>query len=83
MARLASQLFLMLLRQFGGLREGFQCGFVGFVGVFHRSAGMFVAGEVVLLVVMRGGGAVGMRGHFVEFGGSLMRIVIHHGSLFG
>jgi hypothetical protein len=33
--------------------------------------------------VMRGGGAVGMRGHFVEFGGSLMRIVIHHGSLFG
>jgi hypothetical protein len=83
MARLASQLFWMLLRQFGGLRKGFQCGFVRFVGVFHRSAGMFVAGEVILLIVMRRCGAVRVRCHFVEFGGSLMRIVIHDGSLFG
>src|SRR5580704_1435636 len=51
--------------------------------MFHRLAGMLVAGEVILLVVMRGSGTVGMRGHFVEFGSSLMRIVVHDGSFLG
>jgi len=43
---------------------------------------MLVAREVVLLAVMHGGGAVRVRCHFVEFGGSLMRIVVHDASLF-
>jgi hypothetical protein len=33
--------------------------------------------------VMHGGGAMGVRGHFVEFGGSLMRVVVHRGSSCG
>jgi hypothetical protein len=48
--------------------------------MLHGLAGMLVAGEVILLVVMRGSGTVGMGGHFVKFGGSLMRIVVHDGS---
>ena len=51
--------------------------------MLHGLAGMLVAGEVILLVVMRGSGTVGMRGHFVEFGSSLMRIVVHDGSFCG
>ena len=73
----------MCFRQFGGLREGFQCGLMGFVGVFHGLAGMLVSGEVILLAVLRRGGTVRVRSHFVEFGSSIMRIVVHDGSLFG
>jgi len=65
------------------LRERFQCGLVCFVGVFHGLAGMFVAREVILLAVTHGGGTVGVRGHFVEFSGSLVRIVVHDGSFSG
>jgi hypothetical protein len=56
---------------------------VGFVGVLHGLAGMLVARVVILLAVTDGGGAVGMRSHFVEFGGSLVRIVVHDGSFSG
>ena len=73
----------MCLRQFGRLRESFQRGLVGLVGVFHCLAGMLVASEVILLAVMRSGGPVRVRGHFVEFGGSLVRIVVHDRSFFG
>jgi hypothetical protein len=38
---------------------------------------------VILLVVMRGSSTVRMCGHFVEFGSSLMRIVVHDGSFLG
>jgi hypothetical protein len=65
------------------LRERFQCGLVGFVGVFHCLAGMLVARKVILLAVTHGSGTVRVRGHFVEFGSSLMRIVIHDGSSCG
>jgi hypothetical protein len=64
------------------LRESFQRGLVRFVGVLHCLAGMLVAREVILLAVMHGGGTVGVRGHFMEFGGSLMRIVVHDASFF-
>jgi hypothetical protein len=73
----------MLLRQFGGFRESLQRGLVRFVGVLHGLAGMLVAGEVILFAVVCGGGAVSVRGHFVEFGSSLMRIVVHDGSFSG
>jgi hypothetical protein len=56
---------------------------VRFGGVLHCLAGVLVAREVILLAVMDGSGAVGVRGHFVKFSGSLMRIVIHDGSFFG
>jgi hypothetical protein len=46
-------------------------------------AGMFVSREVILLAVLRGGGTVRVRGHFVEFGSSIMRIVVHDSSFFG
>jgi hypothetical protein len=73
----------MLLCQFGGFRERLQRGLMRFVGVLHGLPGMLVAGEVILFAVVCGGGTVGVRGHFVEFGGSLMRIVVHDGSCFG
>jgi hypothetical protein len=79
----AAKLFRMGFRQFGRLRERFQRGLMGLVGVFHGLAGMFVSGEVILLAVLRGGGTVRVRGHFVEFGSSIMRIVVHHGSFSG
>jgi hypothetical protein len=65
------------------LRESFQRGLVGLVGVFHGLAGMFIACEVILFAVVYRGGTVRMRGHFVEFGSSLMRIVGHDGSFSG
>ena len=45
--------------------------------VFHRLLGMFVARLMILFAMMRRGSTVSVCGKFVEFRGSLMRIVWH------
>ncbi len=45
--------------------------------MFHRHAGLLVRGEMIAFAVPRGGDAVRVRGLFVEFCSSLMRIVWH------
>ena len=45
--------------------------------MLQRLPRKLVAGEVVFLTVMRGCGAMSVRGHFVEFGCSLVRIIRH------
>jgi hypothetical protein len=48
--------------------------------MFQGLFGMLVASLVILFLVVRGGRAVGVSGEFMEFGGSLMRIVWHGSS---
>ena len=43
--------------------------------VFECLPGLLLAAEVVLLVVMNRGGAVGMCGELMKLGGALVRIV--------
>ena len=50
---------------------------VGFLRVLHGLPGQLVPTQVITFIVMGGGGPVGMRGKFVEFGGSLMGIARH------
>jgi len=45
--------------------------------MLQRLPRKLVAGEVIFLTVMRGCGAMSVRGHFVEFGCSLVRIIRH------
>lgn len=45
--------------------------------MLQRLSGMLVAGQVISFSVVRGGSPVRVRGEFVEFGSSLMRIVWH------
>jgi hypothetical protein len=40
--------------------------------VFERLPGMLLACDVIFLAVMRGGDAMGVRGQFVKFSGSLV-----------
>jgi hypothetical protein len=49
----------------------------GFVGVFEGLFGVLVAGLVSFFVVVRGGGAVGVGGEFVKFGGADVRLFGH------
>ncbi len=48
--------------------------------MFHGLPGMLVPRLMIFLAVMNGGSAVGVRGHFVEFRSSLVRI-FHDSSL--
>jgi len=50
---------------------------VGFLRMLHGLPGHFVRAQVIALIVMRHGGPVGVRGKFVKFGGSSMRIARH------
>lgn len=43
-----------------------------FLGVFECLLGVFVASSVILLAVVNGGSAVGVRSEFVNLGGSLV-----------
>ncbi len=52
-----------------------------FIGMFQGLLGMLVPGQVIFFTVVRGGGAVRVRGEFVEFGSSLVRVVWHGVSL--
>jgi hypothetical protein len=63
----------------GGLLEGFLGLLEGLGGMLHGTARLFVSGEVVLLAVMRGRGAMGVRRAFVHFRGSDVRISSHDG----
>jgi hypothetical protein len=65
------------LGEHGGLLESFLGLLEGFGGMLHCTAGLFVAGEMVLLAVMRGRGAMGVRRAFVHFRGSGVRISSH------
>jgi hypothetical protein len=49
----------------------------GFVGMLEGLFGMLVCGLVVFFAVMHGGGAVGVGGEFVKFGGSDVRLFGH------
>ena len=49
----------------------------GFTRMFQRLSGMLVSGLVIFFAVVRGGGRVRVRSHFVEFGSSLVRISWH------
>jgi hypothetical protein len=60
-----------------GLPKGFLRKLVSLSGVFHRQPGLLVRGQVVFLAMMRGRNAVCMRREFVEFRGSLVRIIRH------
>ncbi len=51
---------------------------MGFERELHGLLGMFVPGEMIFFSVVHGGGAVGVRGLFVEFRCSLMRVVRHN-----
>jgi hypothetical protein len=47
------------------------------LGMFHGLPGVFMPGLVVFFPVMRGGGAMRVRGEFVEFRSSLVRVIWH------
>ena len=49
----------------------------GFTCVLQRLSGMLVPGQVIFFSVVRGGSAVRVRGEFVEFSSSLVRVVWH------
>lgn len=49
----------------------------GLCGMFQCLPGMFLAGLVIFLSMVRCGSAVRVGGKFMEFGGSLVRIVWH------
>ena len=49
----------------------------GFTRMLQRLSGMLVPGQVIFFSMMRGGSSVRVRGEFVEFGSSLVRIVWH------
>ena len=53
------------------------------VGMFQCLLGMLVSGLVVFFPVMRGGSAVRVRGLFVKFGCSYMRITRHSAPILG
>jgi hypothetical protein len=53
-----------------------------FSGMFHCLPGVFLPGLVIFFAMVGRGGAVRMRGKFMEFSGSLVRIVWHVGFLF-
>jgi hypothetical protein len=56
-------------------------GFLGplesFIGMFQGLLGMLVPGLVIFFPMVRGGGTVRVRGEFVEFGSSLVRVDWH------
>ena len=69
-----------VLRLFGGLHGSamrFLGRLEGFVGVFEGLFGMLVGGLVIFFAVMDGGGAVGVGGEFVKFGGADVRLFGH------
>ena len=47
------------------------------IGIFHGLLGMLVSGLMVFLPMVRGGGAVRVRGQFVKLGSSLVRVIWH------
>jgi hypothetical protein len=47
------------------------------IGVFQGLVGILVSGLVIFFPMVRGGGTVRVRGQFVEFSNSLVRIVWH------
>jgi hypothetical protein len=49
----------------------------GLLGVLQRLFRKLVPGQVIFLPVVRGGCAVRVRGEFVEFGSSLVRVIWH------
>jgi hypothetical protein len=53
----------------------------GFVGVFEGLFGVLVGGLVIFFAVMDGGGAVGVGGEFVKFGGADVRLFGHRVSV--
>jgi hypothetical protein len=66
-----------LVRYLFGCLVGFLGGSKRLGSMFHRLPGVFVAGLVVTLAMMDGSCSMSMRGHFVKFGGSLVRILWH------
>jgi len=48
-----------------------------FIGMFQGLLGMLVPGLVIFFPVVCGGGTVRVRGEFVEFGSSLVRVIWH------
>jgi hypothetical protein len=48
-----------------------------FFGMFKRLFGMLLSGLMIFFSVVYGGRSVRVRGEFVEFGGSLMRVRWH------
>jgi hypothetical protein len=68
--RIAKLSFLVLPRRDLRLIESLLRGFVRFVGVFHSLPGLFVAAQMILLVMMRGSGAMGVRRHLMKFRGT-------------
>lgn len=49
----------------------------GLLGVLQRLLRKLVPGQVIFFPVVRGGSAVRVRGEFVEFGSSLVRVIWH------
>jgi len=52
-----------------------------FIGMFQGLLGMLVSGLVIFFTVVCGGSTVRVCGEFVEFGGSLVRVIWHSVSL--
>jgi hypothetical protein len=47
------------------------------IGMFQCLSGMLVSGLMIFFSVVHGGSTVRVRGEFVEFGGSLVRVIWH------
>ncbi len=56
---------------------GFLGKFVGMIRIFQRTFGMPVSGGVVAFFIVFGSRTMGVRGPFVLFGCSAVRIVMH------
>ena len=67
----------LLFRAFRRFLLSFFRVLVGFLRVLHGLPGQLVSAQMIAFFMMGGGGPVGMRGKFVEFGGSLMGIARH------
>ena len=48
-----------------------------FIGMFQGLLGMLMPGLVIFFPVVCGGGTVRVRGEFMEFGSSLVRVIWH------
>lgn len=51
--------------------------FEGIPGMLESLPGKFVGRQMIPFAMLGGSGTVGVRGHFVKFRGSLMRILRH------
>ncbi|GAC1616111.1 MAG: hypothetical protein PVS2B2_13430 [Candidatus Acidiferrum sp.] len=49
----------------------------GFIGMFQGLLGMLVSGLMIFFSVVHGSGTMRVRGEFVKFCGSLVRIIWH------